>query len=858
MNWTAFLTAKPRLSPVTVAEVVRLPGGQVCFAGGGDDLPTVEVGRRRRPGPGDSGPRERAEAPQRRRDDAGSAPPPTPPPTIGGGGGGSTPPPVIPGSSGGGTGGGGRGGQMSIMGLLVLLALCAVAYFVFGGLPGGDTPQAPSNDTPIATQAPTSSLPTVTTRPRPTRTPGGSGKDQKWLVMLYEDADDQILEQDIYVDLNEAERVGSNDNVQIVAQIDRYRGGYSADGNWVSAKRFLINKDNDLSTIHSEQVADLGEVNMADPNTLVDFATWAIQTYPADKYVLILSDHGMGWPGGWTDPTSSGRRAPNVPIAEAVGNQMFLMEMDDAFGKIRSNTGIDKFELIGLDACLMSSVEVLSALAPHSHYAVASEEVEPSLGWAYTDFLGALQQDPGMTGADLGQVIVDSYIRGDQRIVDDQARAEYARGGSVMGSLFGGPPSPDELTQELSRDVTLATSDLDALPGLMNSLNNLAFAMQGQNQQGVAQARNYAQNFTNIFGNSSPPPYIDLGNFVDILSSNKPSAEVARAIDQVRQSIDTVVVAEKHGSDKPGASGVSIYFPNSTLYRNPVSGPQSYAQVANRFAQGSLWDDFLAFHYTGRKFEAASNTVAIPRQGENVQAPAAGVQVSQLRLSSSEVAPGQTTTLSADVRGENVGYIKLFAGFYDRTANSINVADIDYLESPNTRQIDGVYYPDWGDNNAFTVQFDWEPIVFAISDGTNTLEALLTPETYGRTPEDTVYTVEGHYTYTNGEKRYARMYFRNGRLEQVFGYTGQDGTGAPREITPSPGDKFTVLQQWLDLDASGNATGIATQEGETLTFGDQPIVWEVLDAAAGDYVVGFIVEDLDANAYPTYAPVTVR
>jgi hypothetical protein len=186
------------------------------------------------------------------------------------------------------------------------------------------------------------------------------------------------------------------------------------------------------------------------------------------------------------------------------------------------------------------------------------------------------------------------------------------------------------------------------------------------------------------------------------------------------------------------------------------------------------------------------------------------------------------------------------------------VADIDYLESPNTRQIDGVYYPDWGDNNAFTVQFDWEPIVFAIRDGTNPVEALLTPETYGRTPEDTVYTVEGHYTYTNGEKRYARMYFRNGRLEQVFGYTGQDGTGAPREITPSPGDKFTVLQQWLDLDASGNATGIATQEGETLTFGDQPIVWEVLDAAAGDYVVGFIVEDLDANAYPTYAPVTVR
>ena len=47
----------------------------------------------------------------------------------------------------------------------------------------------------------------------------------------------------------------------------------------------------------------MGEANMASGQTLVDFVTWAMQSYPADKYVLILSDHGMGWPGGWSDPT---------------------------------------------------------------------------------------------------------------------------------------------------------------------------------------------------------------------------------------------------------------------------------------------------------------------------------------------------------------------------------------------------------------------------------------------------------------------------------------------------------------------------------------------------------------------------
>lgn len=42
--------------------------------------------------------------------------------------------------------------------------------------------------------------------------------------MLYQDAKDQVLDQDIFTDLNEAERTGSTDRVRIVAQIDRYRG----------------------------------------------------------------------------------------------------------------------------------------------------------------------------------------------------------------------------------------------------------------------------------------------------------------------------------------------------------------------------------------------------------------------------------------------------------------------------------------------------------------------------------------------------------------------------------------------------------------------------------------------------------
>ena len=98
----------------------------------------------------------------------------------------------------------------------------------------------------------------------------------------------------------------------------------------------------------------------------------------------------------------------------------------------------------------------------------------------------------------------------------------------------------------------------------------------------------------------------------------------------------------------------------------------------------------------------------------------------------------------------------------------------------------------------------------------------------------------------------------DGMLRQVFGFTGEGGTGAPREIIPQPGDTFTVLEKWMDLDQRGQVVEVTTQEGGTLTFGDQMFAWRELDAAPGNYIVGFIVEDLDGNAFEVYEQVVVE
>ncbi len=788
----------------------------------------------------------RAEAPRRERE---GAPPGAGPsrPILGGG---------LP----------SRGVQLGGCGTILLIILFIVYYLLTsgqglnlggigtGGEQGGEEGYEVTvpGFQPVEPQVPASNF-----TPPPT---AASGR-QTWTVMLYQDADDQVLEQDIYLDLNEAERVGSSSNVHIVAQIDRFRAGYQGDGNWTSARRYYVTQDTDLSRVGSQVVQELGEVDMSSPQSLVDFVKWSVQNFPADKYVLILSDHGMGWPGGWSDPAPGGTKESRAPLVGRLGNNMYLMELDQALAQARAAAGIDKFEIIGLDACLMGQLEVMAALQPHANYAVASEEVEPSIGWAYAEFLGKLVQNPDISGRELSRAIVESYVVADQRIQDPAARAEFLRGGSPLGMLFGGGGllSADQLATQLGRDATLTAVDLNALSDLLTQYNNFAYLLQSEDQQLIAQARNYAQSYTSIFGREVPPSYIDLGHFVSLIRANTSSAQVRQAADAVLASLQKAVVAEKHGSGRKGSTGLSIYFPNSMLYRSPLAGPQSYTEIASRFASVSLWDDFLAYHYLDREFSPSEAKPYVPSGSYSTRAPGAGtITISDITASSDQAAPDQPVTLSARIQGENIGYIYLFVGYYDQAANSLNIIDVDFLESPDTRELNGVYYPVWKEDG-FTLRFKWDPVVFAISDGTRNVVALFRPDQYGVDAASATYTVDGIYTFAEtGEKRYAQLTFQNGALIRVVGFLSETDTGAPREITPSPGDTFTVYEKWLDLDSSGNVTAVVKEESGTLTFGPEPFQWVELYAAPGEYVVGFIVEDMDGNQYPAYTRITVR
>lgn len=754
-----------------------------------------------------------------------------------------------------------RGGKGMSIGMVLLLVVVYFAYQFLSG--GGNTATTPSSgdQSGVSTSAAAQVTPLPSRTPRPTTAVNAATAGQTWTIMLYEDADDPVLEADMLLDVNEAERVGSSDQVNIVVQLDRYNGGDKSDGNWTGARRYYLNKDRDIYRLNSELLDDLGEVSMSDPDVLVDFVTWSVENYPADNYVLILSDHGMGWPGGWTDPSPDDSHGANNPLSKAIDqNVMYTNEIDQALTKIRQQTGIDKFEMIGMDACLMSHLEVYDALAEHANYVVSSQETEPALGWAYASFLSQLEDNPGMNGADLGQIIVASYIDEDTRVQDESARADFLRQNSPMGGLFGGGTmSADALSRQLSRSVTLTVADMSEVPALMDAVNDLAFALQSEDQNVPARARTYAQSFTSIFGSSVPASYIDLVNFAQLVKKQSGSSAVDKAADAVINQAQKVVVAEKHGSEKPGANGISIYFPNNQLYASSAAGPRAYTAIADRFAKDSLWDDFLAFHYTEKTFDKSSVAAVVPDSGAKTRAPGSSAfELSQLQLSTTSTNYDEAVTMKAEITGSNIGYIYLFVGYVDPASNAIFVADKDYLEADETSQVGDLFYPVWSEGDSFMLTYDWLPTVFAISDGEKSVVALLEPVLYGANPDEAVYSADGIYTSADGTMtRYARMYFSSGSLQRVYGFAGNDTAGAPSEIIPQTGDQITLLQTWLQSDGSGGYK--ETQiEGQTLTFGDNMFTWDEKYVAEGQYVIGFVVSDLAGNEKQTFATVKVR
>lgn len=133
---------------------------------------------------------------------------------------------------------------------------------------------------------------------------------------------------------------------------------------------------------------------MTDPDNLQDFIQFCAAQAPADRYMLVLWDHGGGTTGGFAVDE-------NFPDSDC----MTITEINTAL----QSAGV-VFDFIGFDACLMATAETAFMLNSYADFMIASQRVEPGGGWHYTPWITALSQDTSIDTLALGTIIADSFV----------------------------------------------------------------------------------------------------------------------------------------------------------------------------------------------------------------------------------------------------------------------------------------------------------------------------------------------------------------------------------------------------------------------------------------------------------------
>jgi len=376
---------------------------------------------------------------------------------------------------------------------------------------------------------------------------GGGGGDtpttKEWTIMVYLNADNDLETYGIR-DINEMEYGGgSNQYRNVVVQIDRISGYDTSNGNWTTCRRYYITNDaSNSSTIVSTLIQDIGEINMGDPNTLVNFAEWAIQNYPAKKYFLILWDHGDGWYKGEEDSPLFKGVSVDMSSSNAQIN-VYNGELANALSAIKSYLGRN-IDIVGFDACLMGMIEVMDVVRNYANYFVGSEETEAADGWYYTGFLSTMNSNPTISPADLAKAVVNSAVG-------------------------------------LS---TLASVDLSKIGTLISNLNTFAQELINARNAGYGSTISNARNNAKAFYISD---HRDLYMFANnIYNSTSLPSSLRNAAYNVMSAITNAVMNYKNSSSYSSCRGVAIYYPASSSSYN---SNYNYLPIAS----STKWDDFI-------------------------------------------------------------------------------------------------------------------------------------------------------------------------------------------------------------------------------------------------------------------------
>ena len=212
----------------------------------------------------------------------------------------------------------------------------------------------------------------------------------EWTVMIYLCGTD--LESDGAMasgNLTEIAQTTPNDSVNVVIETGGTKQWYAQNVGLDIDPKKLQRYSYDANGYALVEEAPLQ--NMASADTLSDFVSWGKANYPAEKYMLVLWDHGGGSVTG-------------LIVDELHDNA--IMSLDELQRGLEQS-GV-QLEALLLDTCLMATLETAQAAQSTTHYMIASQETVPGQGTDYKSWLQKLYNDPECDGQRFGRKLCDA------------------------------------------------------------------------------------------------------------------------------------------------------------------------------------------------------------------------------------------------------------------------------------------------------------------------------------------------------------------------------------------------------------------------------------------------------------------
>src|SRR5215212_4104318 len=241
--------------------------------------------------------------------------------------------------------------------------------------------------------------------------------ERLWTVMVYMVGDYSNLDNNGFADLKEMKKAGSSPQVALLAQFSRGVKNRPT-------KRYLLTKDCRDGALARDVVAELRGVETSSSETLTDFIDWSVENFPARHYMLIMWGHGNGaddekLPASSVPVLHSGDSVLTAQTRNSLQNM--TRNRDGSRGIALGYTVVEpqtvdfldsrrfkkalaaaterigrKIDILGMDACLMSGIEVCYQVRDSVRFTVAPEGFGPLDGWPYDEIFTKLVRKPSL------------------------------------------------------------------------------------------------------------------------------------------------------------------------------------------------------------------------------------------------------------------------------------------------------------------------------------------------------------------------------------------------------------------------------------------------------------------------------